>query len=241
MKPQFKLEQIYLDLSKLSEEQQRKVISILPEPINKDDYDITYLHFYLIYDDEDCMWWVSTKYFLAEKTELTYSQFLDMMGESEEVNYELGGGLLHNPEKELINNDGTLYIGEGLENYYKDQLERTGKFKVVSIGATSEEVLQVENKPFDREFILCASLKFHDNIVSGHRHSDCYELIRKMCPNIADTSLPQREDQGFLTSLNRHVDRKEGWNIAKENNQIKWGLNASDDNEESQLISENLY
>ena len=105
----------------------------------------------------------------------------------------------------------------------------------------SEEVLQVENEPFDREFILCASLKFHDNIVSGHRHSDCYELIRKMCPNIADTSLPQREDQGFLTSLNRHVDRIEGWKIAKENNQIKWGLNASDDNEESQLISENLY
>ena len=48
-------------------------------------------------------------------------------------------------EKELINNDGTLYIGEGLENYYKDQLERTGKFKVASIDTTSEEVLQVEN------------------------------------------------------------------------------------------------
>jgi hypothetical protein len=186
MKPQFKPEEIYLDLSKLSEEQQRKVIALLPKPINKGYYDIIYLHFYLIYDDEDCMWWVSTKYFLAEKTEINYSQFLDMMGER-------------------------------------------------------EEVLQVENKPFDREFILCASLKFHDNIVSGHRHSDCYELIRKMCPNIADTSLPQREDQGFLTSLNRHVDRKEGWKIAKENNQIKWGLNASDDNEESQLISENLY
>jgi len=85
MKPQFKPEEIYLDLSKLSEEQQRKVIALLPKPINKDDYDITYLHFYLIYDDEDCMWWVSTKYFLAEKTEINYSQFLDMMGESEEV------------------------------------------------------------------------------------------------------------------------------------------------------------
>ena len=85
MKPQFKREEIYLDLSKLSEEQQRKVISLLPKPINKDDYDISFLHFYLIYDDEDCMWWVSTKYFLAEKTKLTYSQFLDMMGESEEV------------------------------------------------------------------------------------------------------------------------------------------------------------
>ena len=85
MKPQFKPEEIYLDLSKLSEDQQRKVIALLPEPINKDDYHILYLRFYLIYDDEDCMWWVSTKYFAAEKTEINYSQFLDMMGESEEV------------------------------------------------------------------------------------------------------------------------------------------------------------
>ena len=184
MKPQFKPEEIYLDLSKLSEEQQRKVIALLPPKKWDIQYEIQKVHF-ILYLDEKKQWWVfGTE--IKDKTELTYSQFLDMMGES-------------------------------------------------------EEVLQVENKPFDREFILCASLKFHDNIVSGHRHSDCYELIRKMCPNIADTSLPQREDQGFLTSLNRHVDRREGWKIAKENNQIKWGLNASCDNEDSQLISENLY
>ena len=53
---------------------------------------------------------------------------------------------IENSEKERINNDGTIYIGEGLENYYKDQLERTGKFKVVAIDATRVEVLQVENK-----------------------------------------------------------------------------------------------
>ena len=193
MKPQFKLEQIYLDLSKLSEEQQGKVIALLPiDNISAqiyfmgsyEDWNVIKKFTYLFFNDNKV--WQICESKIPDKTELTYSQFLDMMGES-------------------------------------------------------EEVLQVENKPFDREFILCASLKFHDNIVSGHRHSDCYELIRKMCPNIADTSLPQREDQGFLTSLNRHVDRREGWKIAKENNQIKWGLNASDDNEESQLISENLY
>ena len=81
------------------------------------------------------------------KQELTYSQFLDMMGESEEVNYELGGGLLHNPEKELINNDGTLYIGEGLEDYYKAQLERTGKFKVVSIEDYNKLQILLNHKP----------------------------------------------------------------------------------------------
>ena len=254
MKPQFKPEEIYLDLSKLSEEQQRKVIALLPKPINKDDYDITYLHFYLIYDDEDCMWWVSTKYFLADKTELTYSQFLDMMGESKEdfAIYKRTFNKIPYPRVEWECNCGFKHcINEGFEqDYRKDNFKEirlpTGKClkckKEIRIQSLEiKEVLQVENKPFDREFILCASLKFQDNIVSGHRHSDCYELIRKMCPNIADTSLPQRKDQGFLTSLNRHVDRKEGWKIAKENNQIKWGLNASDDNEESQLISENLY
>ena len=179
MKPQFKLEQIYLDLSKLSEEQQRKISTLINGLLNLNSDRLL-----LSFNPYNLKWELYKNLYYGK--ELTYSQFLDMMGES-------------------------------------------------------EEALQVENKPFDREFILCASLKFHDNIVSGHRHSDCYELIRKMCPNIADTSLPQREDQGFLTSLNRHVDRREGWKIAKENNQIKWGLNASDDNEESQLISENLY
>ena len=143
MKPQFKPEEIYLDLSKLSEEQQRKVIALLPPKKRDNQYEIQKVHF-ILYLDKNKKWWVfGTE--IKDKTELTYSQFLDMMGESEEVNYELGGGLLHNPEKELINNDGTLYIGEGLENYYKDQLERTGKFKVVAIDASSGEVVQVEN------------------------------------------------------------------------------------------------
>ena len=92
-----------------------------------------------------------------------------------------------------------------------------------------------------KEFILCASLKFGENIISGHRHSDCYAVIMNLFPNMSDDELPKREDQGFLTSLNRFVDRKEGWIIAKENNQIQWGVEASDDNDESQLISENLY
>lgn len=111
MKPQFKPEEIYLDLSKLSEEQQRKAISLLPEPINKDDYDITDMRFYLIYD-EDCMWWISTKYFVAEKTELTYSQFLDMMGESEEVLQVENNGWI-SVDKDLPKHLETVFISNG--------------------------------------------------------------------------------------------------------------------------------
>jgi hypothetical protein len=51
----------------------------------------------------------------------------------------------------------------------------------------------------------------------------------------------QRKHQGFITSLDRYVDRKEGWNIAKANNQIQFGLTASENEDDSILISENLY
>ena len=140
MKPQFKPEEIYLDLSKLSEEQQRKVISLLPEPEACNQYEIIKLHF-ILWLDEYNKWWVyGTE--IKNKTELTYSQFLDMMGESKEKSK-----VIENSEKELINNDGTLYIGEGLENYYKDQLERTGKFKVVSIEDYNKLQILLNHKP----------------------------------------------------------------------------------------------
>ena len=83
MKPQFKPEEIYLDLSKLSEEQQRKVIALLPPKKRDNQYEIQKVHF-ILYLDEKKKWWVfGTE--IKNKTELTYSQFLDMMGGGEEV------------------------------------------------------------------------------------------------------------------------------------------------------------
>ena len=92
----------------------------------------------------------------------------------------------------------------------------------------------------EREFILCAALNHNGNIICGHRHSDCYATLKNVV-KVNYEDMPQRENQGFLTSLNRYVNRKEGWIIAKENNQIQWGLEASENREDSQLISENLY
>lgn len=91
-----------------------------------------------------------------------------------------------------------------------------------------------------KEFILCAALNYNGNIICGHRHSDCYETLSNVV-KVEDKDMPLRDNQGFLTSLNRYVDRKEGWKIAKENNQIQYGLSVSDNGENSQLISENLY
>jgi hypothetical protein len=83
MKPQFKHEEIYLDLSKLSEEQQRKVIALLPKPKVSNQYQILKLRHFILSFYKDGWWVYGTE--IKNKTELTYSQFLDMMGESEEV------------------------------------------------------------------------------------------------------------------------------------------------------------
>ena len=88
------------------------------------------------------------------------------------------------------------------------------------------------------EFILCAAIDYEGLIIPGHRHSDCYNVLRTLKPDAVD---PDRTKQGFLTSENRYVNRKDAWTIAVKNNQVKYGKTASDNGEESILISENLY
>ena len=78
MKPQFKLEQIYLDLSKLSEEQQRKISVLINGVLNLNSD-----RFLLSFNPYNQKWELHK--YLYNGKELTYSQFLDMMGESEEV------------------------------------------------------------------------------------------------------------------------------------------------------------
>lgn len=92
MKPQFKREEIYLDLSKLSEEQQRKVISLLPiDNISAqiyfmgsyEDWNVIKKFTYLFFNDNKVWQICDSK--IPDKTELNYTQFLEMMGESEEI------------------------------------------------------------------------------------------------------------------------------------------------------------
>jgi hypothetical protein len=91
-----------------------------------------------------------------------------------------------------------------------------------------------------KEIILCSCVRFKGLEVCGRRHKDCYSIIRAI-----DTNFKQedalRKDQGFMTSTGRFVDRKEAWQIALFNNQILHGLAVSDNGDESELISENLY
>lgn len=93
-----------------------------------------------------------------------------------------------------------------------------------------------------KEIILCAAIMFRDTMICGHRHGDCYVILKNLLSKyISIDNLPDREEQGFLTSFGRYVDRKEAWKIAKANNQIQFGGGASNDNEDTILISENLY
>lgn len=92
-----------------------------------------------------------------------------------------------------------------------------------------------------KEYILCSAIIYDGTIISGRRHSNCYEVLHAFIDSIPEEEYPGRDAQGFLTSTGRYVDRKEGWKIADENNQIKFGREVSDKGEESELISENLY
>lgn len=126
---------------------------------------------------------------------------------------------------------------------------------------------QNEKQIKNREFILCAAIWYKDGlihdgqpknietgfVIAGRRHHNCYataralsgldEAIKLKITNIENSMSKEdyRNHQGFITSLDRYVNRREGYRIAKANNQIQFGLNASDNGDDSILISENLY
>lgn len=116
-----------------------------------------------------------------------------------------------------------------------------------------------------KEFILCAAIWLNDHIehkqqpinitegfvICGRRHNNCYQTVSDVSGLSINDTLKQmmatmtdddhRKHQGFITSLDRYVDRFEGYKIAKQNNQIQFGKKATENNDKSILISENLY
>jgi len=116
-----------------------------------------------------------------------------------------------------------------------------------------------------KEFILSAAIWLNDHkkhkqqpinikegfVITGRRHNNCYQTVCDITGKSINGSLKEilvnmteddyRTHQGFITSLDRYVDRLEGFQIAKANNQIQFGLSASENGDASILISENLY
>ena len=61
-----------------------------------------------------------------------------------------------------------------------------------------------------KEICICAAVKTKDGlIIRGHRHSDCYLTITTMKKETSN-------EQGFITSKNRYVDRVEGAKLQNE-------------------------
>lgn len=113
-----------------------------------------------------------------------------------------------------------------------------------------------------REFILCAAIWVNDGqpheqqpegidkgfVVCGRRHHNCYQTLTDLkgdaneyLESINLREWSTRDNEGFMTSTDRYVNRRDAWKIAKENGQIAVGLACSDNGEDSILISENLY
>lgn len=97
-----------------------------------------------------------------------------------------------------------------------------------------------------KEYILCAAIWFDDSnlylfqprnittglVLCGHRHGVIFQQIGGLVGERKNLGIYEKE-QGFLTNLNRFVDREEGAKIAYAAGQI---AEVSD-----MLFSEDLY
>lgn len=110
-----------------------------------------------------------------------------------------------------------------------------------------------------KEYILCAAIHFNDGkqyahqpknietgfVVSGRRHHNCYMTMAAIGDSLGleerlKTLIEKtdRDKQGFITNTDRFVDRREGYQIAKEAEQL---LHNMHDQSSPILISEDLY
>lgn len=62
-----------------------------------------------------------------------------------------------------------------------------------------------------KEIVICAAINFpsYHIVVRGHRHSDCVHTLLRMGKDTMHVS----SQEGFITSRNRFVGRKEGYEI----------------------------
>lgn len=89
--------------------------------------------------------------------------------------------------------------------------------------------------PVEKEIAICAAVRTTTGkVFRGHRHSDCFMAIKGRFLIPGD----KEEDQGFITSRNRYVDRIEGKKL-----QDAAGIPSLDPNgyHGNRLFSEDLY
>ena len=95
--------------------------------------------------------------------------------------------------------------------------------------------------------IICAALKIEEDkdsiIVAGLSHGDCYETLYKLNPELsARARFKGLITDGFITSINTFVDRREAYFIAKQCGQLSsQALHDKTMRKEFELYSEDLY
>lgn len=73
------------------------------------------------------------------------------------------------------------------------------------------------------EKILCAAIKYSGGVILGPNHANCLFMLAE----IRGTHASRADDeQGFVTTTNRFVDRKEAYDIAEREGQLT-GKNPS--------------
>lgn len=105
----------------------------------------------------------------------------------------------------------------------------------------------------NKEFIICSAIWYQDlptqrllpkniikgTVILGYRHMQCIDLLKHLT-NLRSVQKAidgvGNYEQGFITNLNRFVDRNEAWIIAKNANQI-----INDNPIKNILFSEDLW
>lgn len=89
------------------------------------------------------------------------------------------------------------------------------------------------------EIVICAAVRASNGkVVRGHRHNNAMRALQEI-PGY-QTERPHGDNQGFVTSRNRYVTRKEGCEIQKKAG-IKSMLGPADAYLHGELYSEDLY
>lgn len=73
-----------------------------------------------------------------------------------------------------------------------------------------DEPITIGPKKTNKEICICAAIRCTDGtIIRGHQHRDCRDgaVRRGKKPG------KKWEDEGFITSTNRYVDREEGYRL----------------------------
>lgn len=146
------------------------------------------------------------------------------LGESGMGLQESGISVCQHPRcgKHYTHEPFTAYVGQELKGF---------------CSPTCRMLVKMPDVEREKEICICAAIRLDDGrIIRGHRHDDCIQTALKWRSAGQDIGeLRMEGQQGFMTSRNRFVERKEAYQL-----QVAAGL-FKDRPGVQILMSEDLY